>query len=297
MQKKWITPLLLLTLILTSGCAMPALPFLDAAPAANPAPTAVDADTLATLVADSVAQKVAQTLEALPPTALPTATATQTQLPTAIPTEIPATATATAIDYPETGSALLAEEDALVYYDYSGGYQLTTPANWLAIRPGEAEYTQVWGMPIASTPEVNNALQSMQSLDPNNFRLFILDVQDGHFDNGVLSTINLYSVPANDATLAEIVAQTVLELPETIIGLVVTDSRITQASNGMRMGVATAEWDVQLLVSGNVRMYQQQAIFLIKDRALVITLSSTLDFKDTILPDFKTLLDSLTSLN
>lgn len=291
MQKKWIAPLTLFALLLTLGCALPTLPFLDNT-AANTAPTAVDADTLATLVADSVAQKVAKTLEALPPTAQPSASATLPPSPTATATEIPPTPTDAPKQYPETGSDIVQEEEKLLYYDYSGNYMITIPPNWLAIRPGEVEYAEAWGLPVAARPEVKTALKSMQSLDPSTFRLFILDVQEGHFDKGFLSNISFISTPENEAGLDEVFAQSVLQLPETIQGLVVTDSLIKDSTNGERMGIIVSEWDAQTASAENIRIFQQQAIFMIEKRALIITFTSTVDFKDTILPDFDALVDS-----
>ncbi len=295
MQKKWIIPFTLLTIILTIGCAMPTLPFLDSAPA-NTAPTAVDADTLATLVADSVSQKVAQTLEALPPTPTATALPTETLLPSPTPTEVPPTATATPIEYPETGSELLDGESARLYYDYSGNYMVTLPIDWLAARPGEVEYAEAWGLPVAAYPEVKTALQGMQSLDPNTFRLFVLDTQDGHFDDGFLNNINFLSSPENEATLDEVFAKNVLGLPDTIPGLIVTDSRIEEHSSGARMGTVTSEWETQSTGDESLSVFQKQAIFVIEGRALVITFTCTVDAKDTTLPEFDALLDSLTIL-
>ncbi len=296
MQKKWITLFALLTIILTIGCAIPTIPFLDSAPA-NTAPTAVDANTLATLVADSVSQKVAQTLEALPPTPTATALPTETPLPSPTPTELPPTATATPIEYPETGSDLLGGENARSYYDYSGNYMVTLPVDWLAIRPGEVEYAEAWGLPVAAYPEVKTALQNMQSLDPNTFRLFVLDTQDSHFDDGFLSNINFLSSSESEATLDEAFAKNVLDLPDTIPGLVVIDSRIEEHSSGERVGIITAEWDMQSTEGESLNLFQKQAVFVIENRALVITFSCTVDAKDTTLPEFDAMLDSLAILN
>ena len=297
MHKKQISAFSLLIIILMTGCALPAIPFLDSAPAADPIPTMVDDATLSTMIADAAAQKVAQTLEALPPTPQPTATMTETPLPTATPTEIPPTATATPIEYPETGSDLVPEGDTFAYYDYSNRYMLTVPANWLPIRPGEVEYAEAWGLPVAAYPEVSSALQSMQSLDPNTFRLFILDTQEGHFDDSFLSNINLLATPANGATLDEIFAQTVLELPTTIGGLIVTDSNITEDDDGNRMGIVISVWDSEFVSGETMRIYQKQAIFLFDDAALIVTFTSRADFKDTILEDFDKMIESLIALD
>jgi len=295
MQKKSTLALTLVLSFVMIGCAVPAIPFLDTASEPVPAPTMIDADTLATLVADSVAQKIAQTLEAMPPTPQPTATATEPPPPTATPTEIPPTATATPIEYPDSGSDLIPEENTYVYYDYSTGYGLTTPANWLAVRPGEVEYAEAWGLPVAAYPAVSSALQSMQSLDPNTFRLFVLDVQEGHFENSYLSNISLITYPANGASLDELFAASVLSLPEQIPGLLITDSNIVE-NDGERMGSITSEWDSQLAAGATLRIYQQQAIFVFSERSLIVTLSSPVEFKDEILTDFEAIVASLTPL-
>ena len=287
MQKKSTAILVLLMMLLTIGCAVPTLP-LNSVPA-NTVPPTVDADTLATLVADAAAQKIAQTLEAIPPTA----TATETPLPTSTPTELPPTATATPIVYPGTGSELMQGETSTDYYDYTGGYMLTLPENWLPIRPGEIEYAEAWGLPVAAYPEVSSALQSMQSLDPSTFRLFVLDTQDGHFSNSFMSNINLLSAPTGGATLEEIFAQNVLDLPESIPGLVVTASSIEEHPVAGRMGVVTAEWETPLAAGKTIPAYQKQAIFVIHGRSLIVTLTSTVEFKDTILADFDRTIASL----
>ncbi len=292
-RKKWIVSLIFLTLILTPGCAVPALPFLNNAPEAAP-PTTVDADTLATMIADSVNQKVNQTLEALPPPATPFPT--ETPMPTA--TEIPPTATPTPIDYPDTGSNLLKDDEGnFAYFDYTGGYKVNPPANWLAVRPGEEEYTSAWALPAATHSEVQQALQSMQSLDPNSFRLFLLDTEEEHFNNGFLSNVNFLLGPESEATLEEIFAQNVLDLPQAISGLVVTDSHIDVNASEQEIGIVISEWDAQLASGEDIRLYQKQAILIVKNRALVITFTSTVDFKDTIIDDFDIMVDGFMLLD
>mgnify|MGYP002640243481 CR=1 FL=1 len=293
MKKKWILLLSLTLALFTIGCALPAIPFLDNASEPAVAPTMIDDDTLATMVAEAAAQKVAQTLEAMPPTAAPTATITLTPVPTAT---LPPTATITPTAYPEAGSELLSEEDATTYYDYNNGYRITTPANWLPVRPGEVEYAEAWGLPVASYPAVSSALQGMQSLDPNTFRLFVLDTQDGHFENSYLSKISILVSPVSEATLEEIFAATVLDLPEKTPGLVVTDSNLIENDAGEKFGVITSEWDTQFAAGDVLRLYQQQVIVLMNDTSLVFTFSSTVDFKDTILADFDEMVTSLTPL-
>ncbi|MBT3338028.1 MAG: hypothetical protein HN855_08600 [Anaerolineae bacterium] len=296
-RKKSFRPLLFFALVVSLGCAVPTLPFLNSAPEAA-APTTVDADTLATLIADSVNQKVSQTLEALPPAAAPTLLPTETPLPSPTATEIPPTATPTQIAYPDTGSDLLEDDEGdLAYFDYTGGYKADLPTDWLAIRPGEAEFTEVWALPVAANPEVQQALQNMQSLDPNTFRLFVLDTQEGHFDDGFLTNINFLLGQENEAPLEEVFAQTVLDLPNVIPGLVVTDSYMDIIASEQSVGIVISEWDALLKTGEAIRLYQKQAIFIVKDRGLVITFTSSVDFKDTVIDDFDTLVNGFMMLD
>lgn len=293
MQKKWMPLFSLMLALLMTGCASLDLPFLDSAPAAEAAPTQVDADTLSTMVAEAAAQKVAATLAAIPPTETLVPTATSTPEPTA--TLVP-TATASLTPYSGKGSELVAQGDSYVYYDYKTGYKLTTPANWLPIRPGETEYAEAWGLSVASYPEVNLALQRIQSLDPNTSRLVIFDTQEGHFEDSFLSNINLVAAPTDGASLDEIFAATVLQLPETTSDVVVLESDIVEDEAGNLMGKIVSFSPGKLFSGEIVEVYQEQIIYLFDNTALTLTFTSTTAFKDTLLIDFETMLDSLTPL-
>ena len=63
------------------------------------------------------------------------------------------------------------------------------------------------------------------------------------------------------------------------------------------MGIITSEWDSQLAYGETLRLYQKQAVFVISDRSLIITFTSTADFKDAIIADFDTMVDSLEILD
>lgn len=292
-QRKWFLPFILFSLLVSLGCAT-SIPFLGINSESTPVEM-VDADTLATLVAESVAQKVTQTLAALPPTLIPTALPTETPLPSPTPT---ATNTPTQVPYPESGSEFKEDiEGNPTYLDYSGGYTVNLPTDWLAIRPGETEYTAAWSLPEATRPEVQSALQSMQSLDPNSFRLFILDTRAEHAENSFLTNINLLLSPESDATLEEVFAQNVLDLPKAIPGLVVTDSTVETTTSKQDVGIIISEWDSKLSSGETVHIYQKQAIFTVKNHSLVITFTSTVDFKDTVLAEFDALLADFTLLN
>lgn len=291
-NKKTLSALVFLFL-LSLACSTTSIPFLKSASEPEGLEE-IDPNMILTMVADSVAEKVSKTLEAVPPTH--TSTPLPTETPT--PTEISPTNTPTKIVYPETGSALQEDVDgSITYLDYTGGYMVNTPDDWLAIRIGEQEYLMAWSLLEASPPEIQNSLQSMQSLDPNTFRLFILDTQKGHYDNGFVTNINLVLSLETDRTLEEVFAESVLTLPLSIPDLVIISSEVTETSSGEPVGIIISEWDAKSAVGDAIRLYQKQALFMINNRSLVISFTTTVDFKDEVVGDFDTMVDKFKLLD
>ncbi len=288
-------------LLISIACST-SIPFLGTTPAEAPTEVA----NLETMVAAAVVEKVAQTLEAMPKTNTPTPPPSETPLPTKTPlptetllpsptaTNLPPSPTPTSGDYPETGDNLVEGEDGkYAYFDYTGAYKIEIPEGWLPIRPGAEEYDAAWLLPEASSPEVRHALESMQSLDQNIFRIFILDTREGHYDEGIVSNINLLLDYQNHASLEEVFAQSVLNLPKSIPGLIVTSSNIIKTSSGIPYGIIISEWEKEDGTGNITHLYQQQALFSLNDKALSITFTSTQDFNNQILQDFEKLVDEL----
>ena len=291
-QKKFTLPLLMGFLLISMACAT-SIPFLNSEPETAPA-EAPDQNAIQTMIADAVNQKVSQTLEAIPPTPLPT----ETPLPSPTATEIPPTSTPTEVVYPETGSKVQENDDgSTTYFDYTGAYRVDIPAQWLAIRPGSIEYNAAWLLPEASVPEINASLQAMQSFDSNIFRIFALDVQEGHYSDGFVSNINFVLDHQNTASLEETFAQSVLALPDAISGLAVTSAEITATSLGVPVGIIESEWDAEGNTEQVIRIYQRQALFAVRNSFLIITFTSTVDFKDQLLGGFEIMVDGFEILD
>lgn len=294
-KNKKILPAIVFLFLASLACSISSIPFLASAPEPEGIEE-TDPNMISTMVAEAVAEKVFQTLEAMPPTSTSTPLPTDTPAPT--PTEIPPTSTPTKIVYPETGSALREDVDgSIMYLDYTGGYLIKIPDNWLAIRIGEQEYIMAWSLLEASPPEIQRSLQSMQSLDPNKFRLFILDTQAGHYDDGFVTNINFVLSPESDSSLEEIFAQSVLALPLSIPDLVIISSEVAETSLGEPVGIIISEWDSKTAAGDPIRLYQKQALFQVNNQSLVIAFTSTVDFKDEVLAEFDLLVDGFVLLN
>ena len=150
----------------------------------------LDASSLSTIVAGTANAAAIQTAQANPFTSTPPATPTEAA--TATPQFI-FSAYNTALNQQADGSTL--------FVDKQLGYELVIPTGWTAFRINESEFYKLWTLPVSKEPIVQGNLTSIQSMDPNIFRLFAFDLRDGHFQSDALTntdvswsqTINSYS--------------------------------------------------------------------------------------------------------
>ena len=293
-QKKILLLFALLFFTVSVACSTSSIPFIGGEPEAEAAPTVNPAD-LEIMIAEAAATKVAQTLEAIPTN---TATSIPTETPVPSPTPIPPTSTPTEVDYPNTGSTFEENDDGvMVYTDFVGAYTVNLPAKWLAMRPGEEEYTEALTLLEASVPEIEASLQAIESFDPDTFRLVALDTREGHYNGGFVGNINLVLSEETDASLEEFFAASVLGLPESLPGVLIISSDITATSSGVPVAFIASERDIVTDTGQDVRLYQKQALFMVKNRSLIVSFTSTVDFKDQILEDFDMMVDGFERLN
>ncbi|RME87668.1 MAG: hypothetical protein D6770_08800 [Anaerolineae bacterium] len=254
----------------------------------------VGPDTLSTMVAGTAAALMTQTAQAMPtatPSPLPTSTFTP-PIPPPSPTLPAGTLTPSAVS--AVGTSLIRQDDGtVVFTDITGNYDLLVPAGWLVVRINEPEYYEAWTLPEASSEEIRRSLASIQSYDPERFRLFAFDGRAGHIENGFVTNINLLWDPHDTSTIEEAVQKSEQELPQSIPGLTVTDTQITETTLGEPVGLVSAEWDGRTVTGQTVRAYQRQAIFDLPTGLLVITLTTTANLKEAILPEFEFLVNSV----
>lgn len=268
--------LLLLTTVL--ACVVPGLPV-----ASQSAPTA---DTrLEIMVAETVSAALEQTQQAIP-TSIIAATPTSTPMPTDSPT-------------PETdssGSALAKLEDGSTHFtDTLVGYEITVPTDWLAIRINQQEYLDAWLLPELSDPAMQRSLSSIENLDPNELRLFALDLQEGHAEIDFVTNINFFWNKSSDMSLEndEDLKTEAASLPEALPGLEVTASELSATSSGIPIGVITSKTPITTVDGVNVELFQKQVFVKAKVGVLIITLSTTEELKQTILPQFDAMIETV----
>jgi hypothetical protein len=257
------------------ACAMP-----GGGAASVPTPT-VDPAQLNAMVAETVAAVLQQTASAATPTQSVTATIETTSTPTSTPLQ------QSSIAAQADGTTLFADEKA--------GFSLTVPPGWLPVRIDQIEYYDAFSLPQAADPNIQTALMDINDLDPNVFRLFIFDLQDGHVQNGFVNNINV--IWTLDSTLAlETDAQikaTAQELPAVVSGLTVTSAAVSETTSGIPLGVILSEIKGQNSEGAELALFQKQVFLNVEEGSLTITFTTEQGIKDATLPFFDMIVESI----
>jgi len=248
-------------------------------------PVAPIKPTADTRLEHMVAETVSAALE-LTANAVPTATST---LP-------PPTVTATS--QPSlTGSILTLQPDgSTLFVDENGGYQISVPMGWLPVRVNEKEYYDAWSLPAAADSHIQAALQAVQKQDPQTFRLLVLDIQEGHIQNELVTNVNLIWDPSLTLSFdsEEDLQKVADNLPSIVPGLTVSSVEIAVPADGaMPFGLIKSKIDGVNSSSAPVTLYQEQAYFNLKEGTLAISFTTESGFIETAEPVFGEMLKSI----
>jgi hypothetical protein len=256
-----------LLLAIVNGCGRSAPPVVN--------PPAVETSLASTA---RVLAKLTET--ANPHTATPSPTAIETLIPT-----LKVSVNGTVLVMNADGSAL--------FTDYTAGTQLIIPAGWLPLRVNEEEYYQAFTSDVAlSNPAIAERLTEIQDADLNNFRLDAMDVREGHTVNGVLSDMFVNFYPG-DARSLEQVAEAEGKKKSAFKNYLFLNRGYPKTADGTRTLVIDRTWSQDQ----TKKIFQRSVFFSLPTGVLVLNLYSNKDFKDTLLPDFEQVVNSVTSLN
>ncbi|MBL8091985.1 MAG: hypothetical protein JNJ43_16740 [Anaerolineales bacterium] len=261
-------------IFLTVACVIPAQQ--------TASPSAPTADTrLESMVALTVSAALEMTQQARPSlTPVPTQTAEPT------PTSTP--------EADSSGSTLIKNDDnSVTFIDESGKYQITVPQELIALRINQQEFLDAWLLPAASNPAVQSQLNLIQKQDPNLFRLFAFDFNEEHIDGGFITNVNFLWDGAelsleDEAGIVEIAESYTESLPNSEV---LTTELIT-LENGIRAGIITSNMPAVTLDGANIIVYQKQSFFDLSTGTLIITLSTTETWQETIEPLFDSMLQT-----
>ena len=270
----------ILILILLTGlaCAVPGVSTVS-----NPAPS-TDPGLLNTIVAETVAAAIVQTQRASESLSSPTIV-------------IPATETPAPVNAPlEPGSTLSAQNDGtILFHDEKAKLQMNVSPGWLPVRINQTEYYDAFSLPEAADPAVQAALAKINDLDPNFFRLFIYDLQDGHHLNGFVTNINVIwniqgTINLNDDRDIKNVAES---LPTSVPNLTVKSTSIGTTVNAIPYGVVLSEIPGKTDSGADILLVQKQVYLNLSIGSLVLTFTTDDAIKDATMPFFDSMVDSL----
>jgi len=272
----------------TIACVVPGLP---TASAPVFAPT-VDTGPIETMVAGTVSAAITQTALAQPtstPTSTATATATATATSTPAPTETPT---------PQAQSTLTKQADgSILFADARAGYQIKLPAGWLAVRVNEQEYLDAFSLEEAANTNIQQSLLSIQTEDPNTFRLLAIDTKAAHIQNDfvtdmrfVLDEKKAISL-SSDADLKAFADK--VSASATVFRFEVTSVKIVTTASGTKLGVIESKSSFENAAGANVAIYQKQVFFNTKSGTQSIIFTTVTDLKQTTLPAFDTMLETI----
>lgn len=245
----------------------------------TPAPV-VNPPGVETALASTARALAKQTEAANPFTATPSPTATQTLTPT------PRVSV--------NGTLLtMNEDDSALFTDQKAGIQLLIPAGWLPLRVNEEEYYQAFTSEAASSnPAIGERLTQIQDADLNTFRLDAIDIRDGHTVNGVLSDMYVNFYPG-DARSLEQVAEAEGKKKSAFKNYLFLNRGYPKLADGTRVLIIDRTWTQDQ----TKKIFQRSVFFSLPTGVLVLNLYSNKDFKDTVLPDFEQVVNSVTPLN
>lgn len=209
-----------------------------------------------------------------------------------IPTLIPATSTPQIS--PISGTSLVVHENqSALFIDHRAGIQLTIPAGWLPIRVNEDEYYKAYTLDVVmANPQITDRLTQIQSHNTDFFRLDAIDTRPGHIVDGIISDISVIFEEYDTRTLQEwLKAERGRKSP--FKGFKFISSEYQETANGTPVLMIEQSWDG--VPSGT--LYFRSVFFSLPTGTIVLDFQSNLGFKDTVLPDFEQVVNSLTSIN
>jgi len=295
-RRTFLIALMCLTAI--TACVVPGLPTASA-----PLPTlTVDTGRIAMMVAETVSAVVAQTEQAQPTsTPIPTATATasSTEPPTPASTATLAFTPAPSTSQPSPSQSTLTKQadGSLLFADARAYYEIKLPAGWMTVRINEKEYLDSFSLEEAANTHVQQSLLSVQNEDPNVFRLLAIDTKPAHIQNEFVTDMRFVLDEEMDISLSsdeelQAIAEEIPAAAE-VFRFEATSVKIVTSASGIDFGVIEAKSTFTNAAGVDVLIYQKQVFFNVPSGTQSITLTTLADLKETLLPAFDAMLETV----
>lgn len=267
-MKSWISvSVAFVLLFLLSACGQDA-----PTPITNP-------PAVETSLASTALALAKQTEAASPFTATPSPTLTQTSTPTP--------------RISLNGTSLVVNDDqSVLFTDHKLGYQINIPAGWLAVRLNEDEYYQAFSVEaVAQNPAITDFLTKIQTLNSDLVRLVAIDLKAGEIESGSISGISVILQPETIKTIDDWVIANQARSKK-IKGYQFLSSQSLETASGIKVVVREEK---SSSLTGEI-IYSRKMLLSMPAGVLLIDFETDLETKDTNLPDFTQVIDSLTLL-
>jgi len=217
----------------------------------------------------------------------------QAGLIAATATPIPAEPPTPTVQVSVSGTSLIVRDDqSTLFIDHKAGIQLLIPAGWMSYRLNEDEYFKAFDSDIVlQNPDIMERLTVVRDSDPVYFRLDAIDIRPGHIPDGIISNINVVFQPGDVRSLED------WERAERDRYHPTADFKFISASypqlaNGTRILIIEQSWAA---VGG--KKYYRGVFFSLSTGTVVLDFYTNNNFKDTVLPEFDQVINSLTLIN
>ncbi len=193
------------------------------------------------------------------------------------------------------GTSLITREDgSTLFVDHNAGVQLMIPAGWLPIRANEDEYYKAFALDVVlENPPINNYLTQIQDLKPDYQRLDAIDIRPDHIPDGVISDISVI-FDSEKVWSLEKWQQEEWNRKRPFTGYRVLSSNYATTQSGVKILISEQTWTA---VGGKATVYYRAAFFSLPTGTFVLIMVTNKNVKDTILPEFEQVLNSITPLN
>ncbi|NJN80109.1 MAG: hypothetical protein HC797_06375, partial [Anaerolineales bacterium] len=183
------------------------------------------------------------------------------------------------------------DDGSVIFIDTNARYQIVIPKELHAMRINQQEFLDAWLLPEASNPAIQNQLSSVQTQDPDRFRLFAFDFNEEHIDDGFVTNINLLWDNAQLSTEEQLIEAT-NEYLQAFPGAEIIETKSVVLQNQTLMGLVKFKNPVTTLENAEINVIQKQAFLLLPEGILVITLSTAESQIDFIEPLFDEMLET-----
>jgi len=192
------------------------------------------------------------------------------------------------------GTSLILQKDgSALFVDHKAGIQLVIPSGWMAVRVSEDEYYQAFTSKVVlANPALNDRLIQIQDLDVDNYRLDAFDIREGHVLNGIISDISVIFQP-DDTRSLEDWWRVEASAKKPFKNFKFVSAGYPKTANGTRVLLVEQTWSKD---QSNMIFYRR-VVFSLPSGALALDFQINKDFKDTVLPDFEQVVNSVTLLN